>query len=156
MPFPLTVTHTVSTTATPAAVWRALENVARWPEVISTLAEVTPEPPGALAAGSLIRSRARPDSGVADLTYRVVAAEPPRHLVLVIDDDDYTARTDYRIALDGGETDLVVTSTLNPKGIAQSIRFLLWSARIAPALSANVRDRTQALLRLAEEGVSPG
>jgi polyketide cyclase/dehydrase/lipid transport protein len=156
MPFPLTVTHTFSTTASPAAVWRALESVDLWPKVLPTMAHATLEPPGALAAGSLIRTRAVPNSGAADLTYRVVAAEPPRHLMLVIEDEDYTARTGYRIVADGGETDIVVTSTLNPKGIAQSIRFLLWSARIAPALSTNVRDRMQALLRLAEESVSPG
>ncbi|HEX3439014.1 MAG TPA: SRPBCC family protein [Pseudolabrys sp.] len=153
MPFPLTVSQTFSTSASPAAVWQALESAGRWPKVIATLAEVTVEPPGALAAGSIIRSRAVPGSGAADLTYRVIAAEPPRHLVLVIEDEDYTARTDYRIAQDGGETDVLVTSTLNPKGIAQSIRFLLWHARIAPALNANVRDRTQALLRLAEENL---
>ena len=153
MPFPLTVSQTFSTSASPAAVWRALESAGRWPKVIATLAEVTVEPPRALAAGSIIRSRAVPGSGAADLTYRVIAAEPPRHLVLVIEDEDYTARTDYRIAQDGGETDVLVTSTLNPKGIAQSIRFLLWQARIAPALNANVRDRTQALLRLAEENL---
>jgi hypothetical protein len=153
MPFPLTVTQSFSTTASPAAVWRALESVDLWPKVLPTMAHAMLEPPGALAAGSLIRTRGVPNSGAADLTYRVVAAEQPNHLVLVIEDDDYTARTDYRIAQDGGETDFVVTSTLNPKGLAQSIRFLLWSARIAPALNANVRDRTQALLRLAEESL---
>jgi hypothetical protein len=153
MPFPLTATQTFSTTASPAAVWRALERVDLWPKVLPTMAHATLEPKGALAAGSLIRTRAEPNSGAADLTYRVVAAEPAKHLVLVIEDDDYTARTDYRIVQDGGETDLVVTSTLNPKGLAQSIRFLLWSVRIAPALNANVRDRTEALLRLAEESL---
>jgi hypothetical protein len=155
MPFPLTVTQTFSTAAPPEAVWRALESVGRWPEVLPTLAEVTLEPPGTLAAGSIIRSRALPDSGAVDLDYRVVAAEPPYRLVLTINDEDYSARTDYRIAQDGGVTDVTVTSTLNPVGIAQSIRFLLWSARIAPALNANVRHRTQALLRLAEQGALP-
>jgi uncharacterized protein YndB with AHSA1/START domain len=153
MPFPLTFTQTFSTTASPAAVWRALGSVDLWPKVFATMAHATLEPPGALAAGSLIRTRAVPNSGTADLTYRVAAAEPPKHLVLVIEDEDYTARTEYRIAQDGGETDLVVTSTLDPQGLAQSVRFVLWRARIAPALSANVRERTQALLRLAEESV---
>jgi uncharacterized protein YndB with AHSA1/START domain len=155
MPFPLTATQTFSTAASPAAVWGALESVELWPKVLATMAHATLEPPGALAAGSLIRTRAVPGSGASDLTYRVAAVEPPHRLVLVIDDDDYTAHTDYRIAPDGGETDLVVTSMLNPKGLAQSIRFLLWRARIAPALNASVRDRTQALLRLAEESVPP-
>jgi hypothetical protein len=151
MSFPLTVTQTLSTSAPPDAVWRALESVGRWPEVLHTLAEVTLEPPGALTAGSLIRSRAAPASGSADLTYRVIAAEPPQHLVLEITDDDYVARTDYRITRDDGVTDVLVTSTLNPVGIAQSFRFLLWHARIAPALTQNVYDRTMALLRLAEQ-----
>ncbi|HEY6833705.1 MAG TPA: SRPBCC family protein [Pseudolabrys sp.] len=151
MAFPLTITQTFSTAAPPEAVWRALESVGRWPEVFPTVAAATLEPPGKLAAGSIIRSRALQDSGGADLDYRVVAAEPPHHLVLAIDDEHYKARTDYRIAQDGGLTDVTVTSRLNPVGIAQSIRFLLWSARIAPALNANVRDRTQALLRLAEQ-----
>lgn len=151
MAFPLTITQTFSTSAPPQAVWRALESVGRWPEVFPTVVAATLDPPGTLAAGSIIRSRALPDSGAADLTYRVVAAEPPHHVALAIDDEHYTARTDYHIAQDGGLTDVIVSSTLNPVGIVQSIRFLLWSARIAPTLSANVRDRTQALLRLAEE-----
>jgi hypothetical protein len=156
MPFPLTATHTFSTTASPAAVWRALESVDLWPKVLPTMAHAILEPAGPLAAGTLIRTRAVPNSAAADLTYRVAAAEAPRHLALVIEDDDYTAETDYRISEGDGETDVVVTTKLNPKGLAQTVRFLLWRARITPALSASVHERTQALLRLAEENLAPG
>ena len=77
MAFPLTVTQTVSTSASPAAVWRAFERVELWPQVLPAVAAAKLEPPGSLAAGSRILTRATPSSGSADIEYNVVAAEPP-------------------------------------------------------------------------------
>jgi uncharacterized protein YndB with AHSA1/START domain len=150
MAFPLTVTQTVSTTASADAVWRAFERVDLWPQVLPTVAEATLEPPGPLAAGSRIRTRATPSSGAADIDYAVVSAEPPHRLVLAIDDPEYRSRFTYRIAAEAGATDVAVTATLEPIGLAQTVRFLLWRTRLTPMLGATARERTQALVDLAE------
>ena len=150
MAFPLTVTQTVSTSASPAAVWRAFERVELWPQVLPAVAAAKLEPPGSLAAGSRILTRATPSSGGADIEYKVVAAEPPDRLVLTIDDPDYRSRFEYRIATEAGTTDVVVTATLEAVGLAQTVRFLLWQMRIMPMLGATARERTQALVDLAE------
>ena len=51
---PLTATQTVTTTASPDEVWRAFEQVKRWPKTMRTLRNVSVEPPGPLRQGSLI------------------------------------------------------------------------------------------------------
>ena len=150
MAFPLTVTQTVSTSASPAAVWRAFERVDLWPQVLPAVAAANLEPPGPLAAGSRILTRATPSSGTADIEYTVVAAEPCHRLVLAIDDPEYRSRFEYRIAAEAGTTDVVVTATLEAVGLAQTVRFLLWQTRIMPMLGATARERTQALVDLAE------
>ena len=53
---PLTVTQTLTTSATPEQVWRALEAATRWPETIRTLSDVVLEPDGPLMPGSRMRS----------------------------------------------------------------------------------------------------
>jgi len=150
MAFPLTVTQTVSTTASPKAIWRAFERVDLWPQVLPTVAAAKLEPPGPLAPGSRIRTRATPSSGTADIDYAVVTAEPPQRLVLAIDDPEYRSRFEYRIAAGGDATDIVVTATLEAVGLAQTIRFLLWRTRLTPMLGTTARERTQALVNLAE------
>lgn len=149
MAFPLTVTLHLSTPVTPDGVWRAFEAVERWPETMPGIVAAVREPAGALAAGTLLRTRPR-DSEAAERIYRVVAAEPPRRLVLALDEDDYRALTRYEItgAADG-ETDIVVTATLDAVGLVQSIRFLAWRERIKPVLTANTRERAEALVELA-------
>jgi uncharacterized protein YndB with AHSA1/START domain len=159
--FPLTVTQTLTTTASPEAVWRAFEAVEQWPTAIHTLAAAKLEPKGALAPGSIIRTRAAPGSNTADRDYRVVTAEKPRYLVLAVEDPDYRAVTRYAIAPHSAqETDVVVTSTLDAVGVTQSIRLLAWRARMAPVLKANTRERAQGLIdlaeRLAERPTAPG
>ena len=150
MAFPLSVTQTVSTSASPAAVWRAFERVDLWPTAIPALAAAKLKPRGPLAAGSRILTRATPSSGSADIEYKVVAAEPPRRLVLTIDDPDYRSRFEYRIAAEAGATDVVVTATLEAVGLMQTVRFLLWQTRLMPILGTTARERTQALVHLAE------
>ncbi|MGA8032300.1 MAG: hypothetical protein WCB48_07875, partial [Casimicrobiaceae bacterium] len=63
---------------------------------------------------------------------------------------EYRSRFEYRIAANGGATDVVVTATLEAVGLAQTVRFLLWQTRLMPMLGATVRERTQALVDLAE------
>ena len=150
MAFPLTVTQTVSTSASPAAVWRAFERVDLWPQVLPTVAAAKLEPPGPLAAGSRILTCATPSSDSADIDYAIVAAEPTQRLVLAIDDPEYRSRFEYRIAAGEDTTDVVVTATLEAVGLAQTIRFLLWRTRLTPILGATARERTQALVDLAE------
>ena len=68
--------------ASPQAVWAALETVTRWREAIPDLASVRLEPNGRLSAGAIIHTRAGPAEAPVDMEYRVVEAEPPRHLLL--------------------------------------------------------------------------
>jgi hypothetical protein len=150
MAFPLTSIQTLTTSASPAAVWHAFARVDLWPTAIRSLAAAKLEPEGPLAAGSRIVTRATAESKAADITYDVVGAEPPHHLVLTIDDPAYRATTAYRIVAEGSVTDVVVTATLEAVGLTQTIRFLLWRQRLSPMLATTARERTSALLALAE------
>ena len=153
MAFPLTNTQTLSTTASPAAVWRAFTRVDLWPQVLAVVLTAKLEPDGAFAAGSRVVTRATPGSHTADLDYRIVAAEAPHRLVLEIEQDDYRATTEYVIAATpdaAGLTDVIVKSRLEARGLAQTVRFLLWQQRLVPILSASARQRGQAFLDLAE------
>lgn len=151
MAFPLTVTQTLTAAASPQDLWRAFEAVEQWPTVLRSLAVAKLEPAGPLAAGSVIRTRAVPGGSAADRDYRIVTVQKPRYLVLAIEDDEYRAVTRYEIEprrpLD---TDLRVTASLDAVGLMQSLRFLAWRARIAPALKSNARERAQGLVDLAE------
>jgi len=150
MAFPLTRTLTLTTTASPAAVWHAFSRVELWPTVIPELLAARLEPPGPLAAGSRIVTRATAESRGSDITYDVVAVEPPRRLVLTVGDPAYRAKMEYGIATDGDVTDVIATSTLEAVGFAQTFRFLLWRERLTPMLIATARERAQALVALAE------
>ncbi len=144
---PLTATQTVTTSASPAEVWRALEAVAQWPETNASLREAVLEPDGPLAVGSLIRSVS---STGATRNERVVEAESPRRLALVIDDEDFRSRTEFDIAVGEDGTDIVATGSLEARGIGQTVRFLLWRERMTPMLKQTLRERAQAIADLAE------
>jgi uncharacterized protein YndB with AHSA1/START domain len=151
MAFPLKNTLTLSTSASPAAIWRAFTRVELWPQILPAVISARLE--GAFAAGSRIVTRATPGSRSADLAYRIVAAEPPRRLVLEIEEDEYRSTTEYVIAETrdaSGMIDVTVASTLEAHGFAQILRFLLWRERLTPMLSATARQRGQAFLDLAE------
>ena len=150
MAFPLTTTQTLSTAATPLALWRAFERVDLWPTVLPALLTAKLEPPGPLAPGQSIVTRATPVSKASDLSMRVVAAEAPLSLTLAIDDPAYRAITEYRIAAAAGTTDVVVTASLEAAGFMQTLRFLLWQQRLMPMLRQTARERAQALIDLAE------
>ena len=150
MAFPLTTTQTLSTAATPRALWRAFERVDLWPTVLPALLTANLEPPGPLAPGQSIVTRATPESKASDISMRVVAAEAPQRLKLAIDDPAYRATTEYRIAVAAGTTDVVVTASLEAVGFMQTVRFLLWQQRLVPMLRQTARERAQALIDLAE------
>jgi hypothetical protein len=157
MAFPLTVTQTVSTTASPAQVWRAFEAVDQWPTVIRALARARLDPPGPLAAGHRILTRAVAGSNAADLDYRVREAEAPHWLVLSVEDAEFRAVTRYEVVARGAQdSDIVATATLDAVGLMQSLRFLAWRTRITPVLKANTRERAQALADLAERLAAKG
>ena len=150
MAFPLTTTQTLSTAATPLALWRAFERVDLWPTVLPALLTAKLEPPGPLAPGRLIVTRATPESKASDISMRVVAAEAPQRLRLAIDDPAYRATTEYRIVTAAGSTDLIVTSSLEAFGFMQTVRFVMWQQRLTPMLRQTARERAQALIDLAE------
>jgi uncharacterized protein YndB with AHSA1/START domain len=150
---PLTVTQTLTTSAAPEQVWRAFQTVTRWSKTIRTLRKVRLEPDGPLAPGSVIRSVSKTG---AKRNERVVEAEPPHRLVLAIDDEDFLARTEYRIAADHEGSEVTVTGTLKARGIGQNIRFLLWRERMTPMLKTTLRERAQGLLDLAERIAAGG
>ena len=150
MAFPLTTTQTLSTAATPLALWRAFERVDLWPTVLPALLTAKLEPPGPLAPGRLIVTRATPESKASDISMRVVAAEAPQRLTLAIDDPAYRATTEYRIVTAAGSTDLIVTSSLEAFGFMQTVRFVMWQQRLTPMLRQTARERAQSLLDLAE------
>lgn len=150
MAFPLTATLTLSTAASPAAIWRAFARVDLWPTVLPALLTARLEPPGPLAAGQVIVTRPTPESKATDITYRVVVAEAPDCLTLAIDDPAYRATTGYRIVKEASATDLVVTASLEAVGFMQTVRFILWRQRLTPILRQSARERAQALIDLAE------
>ena len=150
MAFPLTTTQTLSTAASPAALWRALERVDLWPTALPALLTARLEPEGPLAPGQTIVTRATPESKASDLSMRVVAAEAPHLLTLAIDDPAYRATTEYRIVTAAGSTDLIVTSSLEAFGFMQTVRFVMWQQRLTPMLRQTARERAQALIDLAE------
>ena len=45
---------------------------------------------------------------------------------------------------------MAVTSTLQARGLGQSIRFLLWRDRMEPMLKTTLRERAQGIIDLAE------
>jgi hypothetical protein len=144
---PLTATQTITTTASPDEVWRAFEQVKRWPKTMLALREVSVEPPGPLRQGSLIR--AVNESGAAR-NERVAEAEPPRRLVLIIDEPYFYSRTEYEISVGEDGTDIMVSGSLEARGIGQTLRFLLWRERMTPILQQTLRERAQAIADLAE------
>ncbi len=144
---PLTATQTITTWASPEDIWQAFEAVARWPQTMRSLSEVSLEPDGTLHVGSIIRAV---NSTGDKRSERVIEAEPPSRLVLAIDDEDFRSRTEYTIGPGEDGTDIMVAGTLEARGIGQTVRFLLWRERMTPMLRTTLRERAQAIADLAE------
>ena len=144
---PLIAMQTVTTWASPEDVWRAFESVTRWPQTMRGLHEVSVEPEGPLAVGSVIRAM---NSTGDKRSERVVETDPPSHLVLTIDEADFRSRTDYTIMRGEDGTDIMAVGSIEARGIGQTVRFLLWRQRMIPMLRTTLRERAQAIIELAE------
>lgn len=122
----ITVSRTFPTTASPSAVWAALEAAPRWPEVLTDLVEARIEPGGVLVTGAVIRTIAKPGTRAIDMTYRVVAADPRLHLAIESGANHFHARTDYAIDAFAAGARVTVTSAVEP---------VRWLHRITTALA---------------------
>src|SRR5262245_5363604 len=125
---PLTATATFNHPASSDEVWAAFTDVPRWPEVLTDLQSVGVEPDGELAPGVTIKTIARPDRNVINMTYSVVEAEPARRLVLASAADGFSAHTIYEFtgANENGGTTVVVTAHVTPRSLVNRITSQLW------------------------------
>ena len=149
--FSFPITADFHTAAPPRAVWAAFQAVERWPEVIPDLVGAAIEPPGPLAAGSVIHASAGPVGAAVDIEYRVTLAEEPHRLTLESDTLDWNGRTEYTIEPEGAGTRLIVHSTLEVIGTLLRIQMFVVGRRMTAQREAALRVRTQALLSLAEK-----
>jgi carbon monoxide dehydrogenase subunit G len=146
--YPLTVQFHAK--APPAAVWAALENVTRWREVIPDLASIRLEPAGQLEAGAVIHTRTGPVGASVEMEYRVLEAEPPRHLLLETETYDWLGRTDYTIEPDEDGAKVTVVSTMEVTGNLLRLQMLVVGRTLNKQRETALRSRTRALLTLAE------
>jgi hypothetical protein len=152
----LTATDTFLTKASPAAIWAALANPQRWPEVLTDLREGLIEPPGEITEGAVIRTFARPGTKAVDMAYRVVAAEPERRLVFRSEGKDWRGATDYVIAAEDDAVRVTLTVSIEPLGFWPRLAVRLWRSVYADQLGTNIRTRTRAMLHLAERIAQEG
>lgn len=145
----LTATETFSTDAPPAAVWAALANPQRWPEVLTDLREGSIDPPGKLAEGATIRTFAKPDTKAVDMIYRVVTVEPERRLAFGSEGKDWRGKTEYTIEATDA-TGVMLTVSLDPLGFWPRLAVRLWRSVYQDQLATNLRVRTRSMLQLAE------
>jgi hypothetical protein len=145
----LTATDTFTTPAAPAAVWAALSNPQRWPEVLSDLREGLIESPGGLAEGAIIRTFAKPGTRAVDMTYRVVLAVPEQKLSFRSEGKDWCGATDYSIEA-GGLTRVTLSVTIEPTAFWPRLAVRLWRGVYLEQLATNTRPRMLAMLKLAE------
>lgn len=146
----ITVTHTFTTTASPTAVWSALEAAPRWPEVLTDLVSARIEPDGVLAEGAIIRTVAKPGTRAVDMTYRVTAADPRLHLAIESQADAFRARTGYAIASFVSGARVTVTSEVEPVWWLHRITTELARRSYTKQLEAVMEARMRPMLTLAE------
>jgi len=144
------LTRTFATSATPTAVWSALETPARWPEVLTDLVSARIEPDGVLVTGAVIRTVAKPGTRAVDMTYRVVAADPRLHLAIESAADDFRARTDYAIDAFATGTRVMVTSVVEPVRWLHRITTELARRSYTRQFEAMMDTRMLPMLALAE------
>ena len=92
---PITATLTFTTSAPLSATWQAFATPERWPEVLPDLATIRVEPDGVLAPGAVIKTIAKPDRNIIDMSYQVVGVEPERWLAIQSRAEGYRADTRY-------------------------------------------------------------
>lgn len=147
----ITITRTFATSASPSAVWAALEAAPRWPEVLTDLIEARIEPDGVLAEGAVIRTVAKPGTRAVDMTYRVVAADP--RLSLIIESAmpaQFRARTEYLIDPFAAGTRVTLTSWVAPIRWLHRIGVELARRSYTKQLEAALELRMRPMLELAE------
>ena len=144
------VSVTLTTAASPAAVWSAFEQAPRWPEALPDLVAARIEPDGKLAAGAVIRSEARPGTRAVDMRYDVTDAVPPRRLALASRLPGLRASTRYAFEPIGDGTRVTISSEMQAESLIGRIVQSLWRAHYSAELAGAVRTRTKALLNLAE------
>jgi hypothetical protein len=151
VPGSITVTLAFTTVAPPAAVWAALEAAPRWPEVLDDLVSARIEPDGVLAVGAVMRSFAKRGTQAADMAYRVVAAERPRHLAIEAALGHFRSHASYEIEADSdGGAQVILTAGVEPTRALKKVIMLLSRRRYLGKLKAAVDQRMRAMLTLAE------
>ena len=146
----LAATITLSTPATRAAVWRALETVRRWPQVLPDLFDATIAPVGRLEAGGVITTRAKPGGDVIDMSYQVLAVEPLRRLVLAGSARGFRVQTEYLLEDDGEGSEVTLPAQVAPERMLGRMSMMLWRSRHETQIAAALRRRGQAMLTLAK------
>jgi hypothetical protein len=145
----ITVSKTFSTSASPSAVWAALEAAPRWPEVLTDLVSARIEPDGMLVDGATIRTIARPGTRAIDMTYRVVAADPRLSLTIESEVPGLRARSEYLIAPFVTGARVTMTSEIEAVNWLDRIRTALARLACTAQVEANLEVRTRAILTLA-------
>jgi hypothetical protein len=146
----ITVTRTFATTASPSAVWAALEAAPRWPEVLTDLIEARIEPDGVLAAGAVIRTHARPGTKAVDMTYHVTAAEPRLGLTIETASNDFRAQTEYRIDAFASGARVTLTAVAEPVRWLHKLTTQLARRSYTAQLETALESRMRPMLTLAE------
>ena len=147
----LTVTRTFSTTASPSAVWDALEAAPRWPEVLTDLIEARIAPDGVLAEGATIHTVAKPGTRAVDMTYRVVAADPRLSLTIEADKvGEFRARSEYLIEPFAAGARVTLTSQVEPVRWLHRIGVALARRSYTRQFEAALELRMRPMLMLAE------
>ena len=146
----LTFSRTFATTASPTAVWAALEAAPRWPEVLTDLVSACIEPDGVLAEGATIRTVAKPGTRAVDMTYHVVAADPRLHLAIEAAGDGFRAHTEYLIEPFAAGARVTVTSQVQPTRWLHRLTTGLARRSYTRQFEATMQARMRPMLTLAE------
>jgi hypothetical protein len=147
----ITATRSFGTSATPTAVWAALEAAPRWPEVLTDLASARIEPDGVLLPGAIIKTVAKPGTRAIDMTYRVIEAIP--RLSLVIESavaGHFRARTEYDIAPFATGARVTLMSQAEPSRWLHKITTALARRSYTMQFEAALEARMRPMLMLAE------
>ena len=144
------VSITLTTAASPAAIWSAFEQAPRWPEVLTDLVEARIEPDGKLVPGAVMQSKARPNTGAADMRYDVTEAVPAQSLALASHWKGLRGRTRYTFEPIGDGTRVTVSSEMEAESLIGRVAMAIWRAHYATQLVSALQTRTRALLTLAE------
>ncbi len=156
----IAITLTIPTSAPPSAVWAALEAAPRWPQVLDDLAEARIEPDGVLAAGAVMRVKAKPGTQAIDMIYDVVAAEKPRRLsIKAAAAGHFRSRAEYTIEPDGNGARVTFKADAEPVRWLHKITTALarrwYTDRLNGAAAARMRAMLTLAERIAQERAAP-